>query len=50
MKLSHNRILANAGLMFDTDLTCTAHDEDGRALGEVSLHLPLLHFGKDVMQ
>ncbi|MBR4876587.1 MAG: hypothetical protein IKU14_02590, partial [Rhodocyclaceae bacterium] len=43
-------VIGSPNLMFDTDLHCTAHDEDGRALGDVSLHLPLIHFEKDVMQ
>lgn len=43
-------VIGDPGLLFDTDLTCTAHDEDGRALGEVSLHLPVIHFEKGVTQ
>ena len=42
-------VIGDPSLLFDTDLHCTAHDEDGRALGEVSLHLPVIHFEKDVM-
>ena len=37
-------VLPNFGMLLDTDLTCTAHDADGAPLGEVSLHLPVIHF------
>ena len=40
-------VIGDPGLLFDTDLTCTAHDEDGRALGEVSLHLPVILFEQE---
>ena len=50
MSTSAYAVLPKFGMLLDTDLTCTAHDADGRALGEVSLHLPVISFGKDVMQ
>ena len=37
-------VLPQFGMLLDTDLTCTAHDADGRALGEVSLRLPVIQF------
>ena len=37
-------VLPQFGMLLDTDLTCTAHDADGRALGDVSLRLPVIHF------
>ena len=43
-------VIGDPGLMFDTNLTCTAHDADGRALGDVSLYLPVIHFEGHVNQ
>ena len=34
-------VLSKFDMLLDTDLHCTAHDADGRALGEVSLRLPV---------